>query len=218
VNPPSRFRGNDERRPVTIGPSETRYRASVVRERKTREKKFLVFVLTTLFLATVDPTHAQQTGKILRIGYLDGGNAAGSAVLVKAFLQELNKLGWVEGKNFTIEYRFSENKGAERHSELAADLVRLKVDLIVVAGGPPAWAAKKATTTIPIVMVTVADPVGEGMVASLARPGGNVTAFSSFIGRAKYQKARDTQGRSSQALPSGAFAHPGSVHSGRTPA
>ncbi|MBI1996012.1 MAG: ABC transporter substrate-binding protein [Deltaproteobacteria bacterium] len=122
---------------------------------------------------------AQQAGKILRIGYLEGGTAAGSEVLVKAFLQELSKLGWIEGKNFTIEYRFSEGKNA-RLPELAAELVRLKVDLIVVSETTPALAAKSATTTIPIVMTIVGDPVGVGLVASLARPGGNVTGFSSL--------------------------------------
>ena len=81
---------------------------------------------------------AQQTGKIFRIGFLDGSTASGAAVLLVAFRQELNKLGWIEGKNFTIEYRFAENKGRERVPELAADLVRLKVDLIVVTSGPAA--------------------------------------------------------------------------------
>ena len=96
-----------------------------------------------------------------------------------AFRQELSKLGWIEGKNITIEYRFAEQK-SERLPELAAELVRLKVDLIVVTGTPSALAAKKATTTIPIVMTNAGDPVGEGLVASLARPGGNVTGFSSM--------------------------------------
>ncbi len=98
---------------------------------------------------------------------------------MEAFRQELSKLGWIEGKNITIEYRFAEQK-RERLPELAADLVRLKVDLIVVAGTPPALAAKNATTTIPIVMTNAADPVGVGLVASLARPGGNVTGLASL--------------------------------------
>jgi len=122
---------------------------------------------------------AQQAGKVLHIGFLDASTASGLAVLVDSFRQELNKLGWIEGKNFTIEYRFAEQK-RERLPELAADLVRLKVDLIVVTAGPPAAAAKKATTTIPIVMVNVGDPVGEGLVASLAHPGGNVTGFAAL--------------------------------------
>jgi putative ABC transport system substrate-binding protein len=135
--------------------------------------------LATLFLTTASLAEAQQAGKIFRIGFLDEGTAAGSGVLVKAFLQELSKLGWIEGKNFTIEYRFGGQKN-ERLPELAADLVRLKVDLIVVSRNPPALAAKSATTTIPIVMASAADPVGAGLVASLARPGGNVTGFASL--------------------------------------
>ncbi len=101
------------------------------------------------------------------------------AGLVKAFLQELSKLGWIEGKNITIEYRFAEQR-LERTAELAADLVRFKVDLIVTAGTPAALAAKSATTTIPIVMASVGNPVGTGLVDSLARPGGNVTGFSNL--------------------------------------
>ena len=142
-------------------------------------KQFLLFVLTTLFLAAVNPTHAQQPGKILRIGFLDASTASANAVLLDAFRQELKKLGWIEGKNIAIEYRFAEQK-PERLPELAADLVRLKVDLIVVSGLTMALAAKKATTTIPIVMATSADPVGAGLIASLARPGGNVTGLSSL--------------------------------------
>jgi putative ABC transport system substrate-binding protein len=122
---------------------------------------------------------AQQPGKIFRIGFLDSSTAVGSAVLVEAFRQELRKFGWTEGKNITFEYRFAEQK-FERLPELAAELVRLKVDLIVVAGRASGLAAKKATTTIPIVMMSFPDPVGEGVVASLARPGGNVTGFSSL--------------------------------------
>ena len=139
---------------------------------------FLVFVTTALLTFSVI-TEAQQPGKIFRIGFLDNSTASGSAVLVDAFRQELNKLGWIEGKNITIEYRFAEQKN-ERFPELAADLVRLKVDLIVGSGTTAALAAKKATTTIPIVMANAGDPVGGGLVASLARPGGNVTGLSNL--------------------------------------
>ena len=132
-----------------------------------------------MLFALCSSADAQQTGKIFRIGYLDSGNAAGSAVLVDAFRQELSKLGWVEGQNITIEYRYAEGK-LDRLPELAADLVRLKVDLIVTPWTPSALAAKRATTTIPIVMVSAGDPVGAGLVASLARPGGNVTGDSSL--------------------------------------
>jgi len=143
------------------------------------KKIFHIFVITTLLLAMVHPIHAQQPGKIFRIGVLDNSTAAGSAVLVDAFRQELSKLGWIEGKNITVEYRFAEQK-SEPLPELAAELVRLKIDLIVVTGGPAALAAKGATSTIPIVIAQVGDPVGAGLVASLARPGGNVTGFSNL--------------------------------------
>jgi putative ABC transport system substrate-binding protein len=112
------------------------------------------------------------------MGILDPSTASGSAVFWEALRQELSKLGWIEGKNIAIEYRFAENKG-ERLAELAADLVRLKVDLIVVPGAP-ALAAKNATTAIPIVMIYTPDPVGLGLVASLARPGGNVTGLAAL--------------------------------------
>ena len=138
-----------------------------------------IFALTFTFALGGAVALAQQTGKVARIGFLDPSTASGSAVLVEAFRQELSKLGWIEGKNITIEYRFAEQKN-ERLPELAADLVRLKVDLIVTSGGQPALAAKKATTTIPIVMTSFADPVALGLVASLARPGGNVTGLSSL--------------------------------------
>jgi putative ABC transport system substrate-binding protein len=121
---------------------------------------------------------AQQPGKIFRIGYLDASTASGSAVLVDAFRQELGKLGWIEGKNIAIEYRFAGNR--DRLPEFAADLVRLKVDLIVTSGGPTPLAAKKATNTIPIVMAGSVDPVAQGLIVSLARPGGNVTGNSNL--------------------------------------
>jgi putative ABC transport system substrate-binding protein len=132
-----------------------------------------------LLFAFYSSASAQQTGKILRIGFLDGSTASGSAVLLEAFRQELSKLGWIEGKNITIEYRFAEQK-LERLPELAADLVRLNVDLIVSTSTQEALAAKRATTSIPIVMTSAGDPVSTGLVASLARPGGNVTGFGSF--------------------------------------
>src|SRR5882724_10906381 len=131
----------------------------------------LSVIATVLVVAVVE---AQQAGKVPRIGFLDPSTPSGSAVLVEAFRQELRKLGWIEGKDFTIEYRFGENKpGPGRLHELAADLVRLKVDLIVASGGSTPLAAKTATSTIPIVMTNTGDPVSQGLVASLARPGGN---------------------------------------------
>ena len=136
-----------------------------------------VLTLCVLLFALCGSVDAQQTGKVFRIGLLDPSDARSSAVRLEAFWQEIRKLGWIEGRNFTIESRFSEEK-TDRLDELAADLVRLKVDVIVCASTAAALAAKRATTTIPIVMVNSADPVGAGLVASLARPGGNVTGMS----------------------------------------
>ena len=141
--------------------------------------KITVLTLCAMLFALCGSVNAQQTGKIPRIGFLDNSTASGIAVLLEAFRQELSKLGWIEGKNIIMEYRFAEQKN-ERLPELAADLVRLKVDLIVVSGGPGPLAAKSATTAIPIVMASVADPVGAGLVASLARPGGNITGNASL--------------------------------------
>ncbi len=140
-------------------------------------EKIIFLALCSLLLAPCGAVEAQQPTKILRIGYLDSSSASGSAVLVKAFLQELSKLGWIEGKNIAIEYRFAEGK-IDRLPEIAADIVRLKVDLILVTGTGLALAAKSATTSIPIVIAVAADPVAAGLVASLARPEGNVTGLS----------------------------------------
>jgi ABC-type uncharacterized transport system substrate-binding protein len=146
-----------------------------------RKLKFVPYALSAMLFALCSSVEAQQPAKVARIGFLDAGTAAGSAVLVETFRRELSKLGWIEGKNITIEYRFAEQKN-DQLLELAANLVRLKVDLIVVTAGTPALAAKKATTTIPIVMANVGDPVGVGLVASLAQPGGNVTGNSGLTG------------------------------------
>src|SRR5438094_1713563 len=144
-----------------------------------KKAALLSILVVVMHLAVGVIAHAQQTGKIFRIGFLDSSTASGSAVLVDGFRQELSKLGWIEGKNIAIEYRFAEQK-PERLPELAADLVRLKVDLIVVSWLTMALAAKKATTTITIVMATSADPGGAGLIASPARPGGHVTGLSSL--------------------------------------
>jgi ABC-type uncharacterized transport system substrate-binding protein len=138
---------------------------------------FKHLTLCAMLFALCGSAAAQQPRRIFRIGFLDNSTAAGSAVLVDAFRHELSELGWIEGKNITIEYRFAEHKN-ERLPELAAELVRLKVDLIVTSGGPTPLAAKKATTTLPVVMTTSPDPVAAGLVTSLAQPGGNVTGFS----------------------------------------
>jgi putative ABC transport system substrate-binding protein len=141
--------------------------------------KITLLALCAMLFALNYSASAQPIEKVRRIGFLDPSTASGSALLLEVFRQELNKLGWIEGKDITIEYRFAEQK-LERLPELAADLVRLKVDLIVTQGMPVALAAKSATTTIPIVMASGGDPVGAGLVASLAWPGGNVTGLSSL--------------------------------------
>src|SRR5262245_60814424 len=109
-------------------------------------KPFFCVILLTLLFEICSFADAQQPGKIFRIGFLDPSTAPGMTVLVDVFRQELSKLGWIEGKNITIEYRFAEQK-AERLSELAAELVGLRVDLIVTTGDPPTFAAKKVTAT-----------------------------------------------------------------------
>jgi putative ABC transport system substrate-binding protein len=131
-------------------------------------------VLTLAFLSVPLATEAQPPVKIARIGILREGSAPDP--LVEGFRRGLRELGYVEGQNIRIEYRWAEGRD-DRLSGLAADLVRLKVD-VIVASGRSALLAKRATTTIPIVMPIAADPVGLGLVASLARPGGNVTGFN----------------------------------------
>ncbi len=121
---------------------------------------------------------AQQAAKVPRIGYLSG-NLAANPHLPEAFRQGLRDLGYVEGRNVVIEYRDAEGKN-ERLPALAAELVALKVDVIVAGATPQSLAAKQATRTIPIVFAGAGDPVGSGLVTSLARPGGNVTGFSVF--------------------------------------
>src|SRR5947199_4037076 len=137
-------------------------------------KKVSCLCVCALLLALGLPAEAQQRGKVPRLGYLGGAFSTHPA-----FLQGLRDLGYVEGKNIVIEYRFAEGK-LERLPDLAAELVRLKVDIIVTQSTPAAQAAKKATTTIPIVMATGGDAVGSGLVASLAHPGGNITGLSTL--------------------------------------
>ena len=117
---------------------------------------------------------AQPAGKVYRVGYLSAPTRESVARVVDAFLRRLRELGWVEGRNLVIEYRWAEGK-VERLPELAADLVRRKVDVIVAPAGSAALAAKNATSSIPIVMIFPNDPVEMGLVASLSRPGGNIT-------------------------------------------
>ncbi|MGH7771900.1 MAG: ABC transporter substrate-binding protein [Candidatus Binatia bacterium] len=141
-------------------------------------KKFIFSVLATFLLATVSIAEAQQA-KVHRIGLLRHGRPGDErGGQFDVFHQRLRELGWIEGKNFAFEHRWAEGK-AERLPELAAELVRIKVDIIVASAVQPALAAKNATKTIPIVMVGVGvDPVEAGLVESLARPGGNITGLT----------------------------------------
>ena len=135
---------------------------------------FLLIILTTAHLA-----EAQQPKKVARIGFLAGTAASIEKSRIEAFRQGLRELGYVEGKNIVIEWRWAEGK-FDRLPDLAAELVRLNVEVIVTGGSTSTRAAKKVTTTVPIVMAQVNDPVGNGFVASLARPGGNMTGLSTL--------------------------------------
>src|SRR5262245_9364174 len=136
-------------------------------------------LVAVALLAVAVIAEAQQPKKVPRIGLLSAASPSSVSARVEAFRQGLRELGYVEGKNIFIEYRYSEGK-VERLNELAAELVRLKVDLIITAGPTATRPAKEATVTIPIVMAQDTDPVGSGFVASLARPGGNITGFSAL--------------------------------------
>ena len=143
-------------------------------------RKIVLLGLTALLLGRGFSAEAQQPNKIYRIGFLSGG-VSGSSPDIEAFREGLRDLGYVEGKNLVIEYRYSEGNNA-RYPDLASELVRLKVDLIIGNGTTPTMAAKKATHTIPIVMTSTTDPVRNGLIASLARPGGNVTGLTNISG------------------------------------
>jgi putative ABC transport system substrate-binding protein len=136
-------------------------------------------VLAALLLTVSFPAEAQQPKKVHRIGFLITSTPATISPRLDAFKQGLRELGYVEGKNFVIEYRYAEGK-IDRLAALAAEFVRLNVDVIVTNGSPPTRAAKEATSTIPIVMTQDADPIGSRHVASLARPGGNITGLSNL--------------------------------------
>jgi putative ABC transport system substrate-binding protein len=137
-------------------------------------------VLALGLLAVPLALQAQPATKVYRIGFLGSASASTNPHLLQAFRQGLRELGWFEGQNIVIEYRWAEGR-LGRLTDLAADLVRLNVDVIVSAGTPGPLAAKHATRTIPIVMPAAGDPVASGLVASLARPGGNVTGLSLMV-------------------------------------
>jgi ABC-type uncharacterized transport system substrate-binding protein len=150
----------------------------VRRERKKMKKNTFCLALCSLFLVLCFSAEAQQPEKVPRIGFLSATSPSTISARVDAFRQGLRELGYVEAKNIVVEYRYAEGK-LERLSELAAELVRLKVDVIVTAGPTVTRPVKKTTVTIPIVMAFDDDPVGSGFAASLARPGGNITGLSS---------------------------------------
>jgi putative tryptophan/tyrosine transport system substrate-binding protein len=147
----------------------------------TVKRKIFYFALCVSLLVLELSAEAQQPKKVPRIGYLLAGDPASESTRFEAIQLALRERGYLEGQNIAIEYRYAEGKPG-RNQELAAELVRLKVDIIVVAGGdPPIRAAKNATKTIPIIMVGVGlDPVVAGLVESLARPGGNVTGITNL--------------------------------------
>ena len=141
------------------------------------KKKIILAAVAFFVLELGDLAAAQQPQNVTRIGFLAAPSRSGMSHLTEAFLQGLREVGYVEGKNIAIEYRWADGK-FERLPELAAELVRLKVDVIVAAVTQASLAAKAATGTIPIVMVAVANPVDSGLIASLARPGANLTGTS----------------------------------------
>jgi putative tryptophan/tyrosine transport system substrate-binding protein len=143
-------------------------------------KWWAIFAIAFTFAFGGDVGYAQQPAKIPRIGYLDFNGASAAPARANAFRQGLRELGYVEGKNLFIEWRYAEGK-IDRERELAADLVRLKVDAIVTAGASATRAAKEATSAIPIIMTQDPDPLGNGFVVSLARPGENITGLSTMV-------------------------------------
>jgi len=142
-------------------------------------RKIIICLLTTALLSTAPFLGAQQAGKVPRIGFLGNSTAALEANLIGPFREGLRDLGYVDGRNILIEYRWAEGK-YERFPTLIAEMIALKVELIVTAGTPAALAVKKATTSIPLVMIAVGDPVANGLITSLARPGGKITGLTSI--------------------------------------
>jgi putative ABC transport system substrate-binding protein len=144
------------------------------------KRRDLIALIAGSALASPVAAGAQQRAKLPTIGFLGQSTRSASSEWVGAFVQRLRELGWIENSTITIEYRWGEGL-SERAAEIAAEFVRLKVDVIVTSGIPQTLAAKQATSVIPIVFATAADPVGSDLVASLARPGGNVTGLSTMM-------------------------------------
>src|SRR5947209_1655811 len=146
-----------------------------------RRRSFIAGIIGSAVISPLAARAQQQTGKEPRIGYLGVTSPSDRPPLLDAFRQGLRELRWVEGQNIVIDYRFAEGR-LDRLPDLAAELVRLKVDIIVSAGTQGVTAAKNATETIPIVMIGVRDPLGTGHIASLARPGRTVTGVAGSAG------------------------------------
>jgi ABC-type uncharacterized transport system substrate-binding protein len=144
-----------------------------------RRRQLITLLGSTVAAPMLVPlaVRAQQSLKMPTIGFLGANTAAADSHRITAFVQRLRKLGWIEGRNVAIEVRWAEGR-AERFAEIAAEFVRLKVDVIITSGQTPVLAAKQATSLIPIVFAAASDPVAVGLVASLARPGGNATGLS----------------------------------------
>ena len=172
------FSCSDNRKSKTCPFDKLRAGSEPYRRIKNR-KSVGIFALVVTFAMGGAVAQAQQPTKVPRIGYLSPTSPSVSPTRIEAFRQGLRELGYVEGKNIIIEYRYAEGK-FDRLAALAAELVRLKVDVIVTTGPTVTRAAKEATATIPIVMALDTDPVGNGFVASLARPGGNITGLSAL--------------------------------------
>jgi putative tryptophan/tyrosine transport system substrate-binding protein len=175
---------SDNRKPVL-----SHVEGSAIQNPKWLGLSVIAFVLVVAWAVA----EAQQPKKVPRIGFLSATSPSAIAARVDAFLQGLRELGYLEGKNIVIEWRYAEGK-LDRLSELTTEFVRLNVDVIVTAGPPLTRVAKKATATIPIVMAMDIDPVGNGFVASLARPGGNITGLSTLfpeIGGKRLELLRD---------------------------
>jgi putative ABC transport system substrate-binding protein len=143
------------------------------------KRRELLIALGLAPLAAALAAHAQQKGKVWRLGFLSSASASAYAYRVEALRAGLRDLGYVEGRNISIEFRWAEGNYERLHA-FAAELVRLKVDIILTHGTPGAQAAKKATTSIPIIVSAISDPVATGLVASLRRPGGNLTGLMFF--------------------------------------
>jgi putative ABC transport system substrate-binding protein len=179
----------------------------------TSDLRLLISGLAVLLLVLSVPAEAQQSGKIPRIGYLTAVSVSGFASRTDAFRKGLRELGYIEGKSIVIDYRYGDGK-TDRLNQLADELVRLKVDVIVTGGAPATIAAKDATRTIPIVMGSDADPVGSGIVTSLARPGGNITGFSTLateIGGKRLELLKEIVPRLSHVAVFGTSTYPGNA-------